>query len=250
MSLCPTNPALRRLTSPLWTMRRQTAPIRSGVDSGINRLSVSFGMQFANGMSPAERDPQILCYLSVPVAGPVLEIPVPENDAERSTRVVLEGALTSDKLLPKDTQIVFYATCVRKNEFGVPCTMPAGIGSVALTDLQESGAKGAPLDVVLRMPSADWIEKGKLRLTASAKDVHIDSRIRWDTSVGSFLRVGQLRDGQREREQTPQERARIEYINKVPPLPFSPAYPHSHPRYPRSCGPRWPCPTRLRTLAT
>ena len=181
---------------------------------------MSFGLQYANELSPAESRPMVTCYLSTPVEGTVAEVALPEDDANRVTRVVLEGSLKSEASLPKDTQVVFYATCVRKNETGADCPMPAGIGSVALTDLMEAGAKNAPLDVTLRMPSADWLEKGKLRVTATGRDVKIDSRIRWETSSSDqYRRVGHQHQHQQQQpvEQTQEERERIEYINKVRP---------------------------------
>jgi hypothetical protein len=187
-------------------------------DNGINRIDVSFAMQYANLLSPAESKPVVTCYLSVPVQGSVLDVPVPENDPNLSTRVTLEGALASGVALPRDTQVVFYATCQRKNEFGVDCEVSAGIGSAFLTDLVESGAKNTPVIVPLRMPSADNIEKGRLCIKATPKDVRIDSRIRWETTpVGSeFRRVGQQGTSeQQQQQQTAQERERIEYINKV-----------------------------------
>ena len=182
--------------------------------TGTNRISVGFSMQYANELSPAESKPMITCYLSSPVKGPVLEVPVPENDAESKTRVMLDALVDSGTALPKDTQVVFYGTCVRKNEFGVECRVSAGLGTIPLTDLVAAGVKNAPIDLPLRMPSADWIEKGKLRIHAGSKDVKIDARIRWETVGAEWRRVGQQQQ-QKEQEQSPQERERIEYINKV-----------------------------------
>jgi hypothetical protein len=193
--------------------QRQRIGLQNEPDtSGTNRISVGFSMQYANELSQVESKPMISCYLSQPVKGPVLEILVPEDDPDTKTRVVLDAIINSGTALPKDTQVVFYGTCVRKNEFGVECRVSAGIGTVALTDLVEAGVKNAPIDVTLRMPSADWIEKGKLRIHAGSRDVKIDARIRWETVGAEWRRVGQQ---QREQEQTPQERERIEYINKV-----------------------------------
>jgi hypothetical protein len=191
---------------------------------GVNKINVSFGMQYANEMSQAESQPMVACYLCSPVQGSVVEVAMKENDPAFTTRVVLEGIMGSATLLPKDTEVVFYATCVRENEAGWGCRVPAGIGSVLLVDLVEVGAKSTFIDVALRMPSADWLEKGRLRLNAGAKDVRIDARIRWENSSvgGQLSRVGAAqRSGARGgggsggQEQTPEERGRIEYINKV-----------------------------------
>ena len=88
----------------------------TAVDTGINKIAVSFGMQYANLLSPAESQPAILCYMSVPVQGSVLEIPVPENDPAHSTKVVMEGALQSGAMLPKDTQVATHLRCFCKYE--------------------------------------------------------------------------------------------------------------------------------------
>ena len=184
-------------------------------NEGINRISVSFDMQYADQLSQAESSPVISCYFSSPVQGGVPEFPVPEDDAEHRTRVTLDGAIGSNTALPKDTLVMFYQTCTRKNEFNVDCPVTAGIGHALLTDLMEAGAKNASIDVVLREPSSDWNEKGRLRLHPGVKDVRVDARIRWEatSTVGpEFRRVGAQ---QTNVEQTPQERARIEYINKV-----------------------------------
>jgi hypothetical protein len=195
--------------------RQQRAVGAQTLNEGTNRISVAFAMQYADQLSQAETNPVIACYFSSPVQGPVLEIPVPEDDAERRTRVSLDGLITSSTALPKDTQVVFYQTCMRKNEFGVDCPVSAGIGSVLLTDLIDAGAKNASLDVVIREPSSDWNEKGKLRLHPGTKDVRVDARVRWEAADPGYRRLGAQQQQQPSAEQTPQERARIEYINKV-----------------------------------
>lgn len=160
------------------------------LNEGTNRISVSFVMQYADELSQAESNPMISCYFSSPVQGAVLEVSVPEDDAESKTRVTLEGAIGSNTALPKDTQVVFYQSCMRKNEFGVDCPVSAGLGCVPLTDLMEAGAKNAFIDVVLREPSCDWNEKGKLRLHPGIKDVRVDARIRWEGGSGPRVSAG------------------------------------------------------------
>jgi hypothetical protein len=185
---------------------------------GVNKIGVSFAMQYANGLSQAESKPVINCYFSSPVHGNVLEVAVPENDSTHATRVLLEGTLGSGMLLPKDTEVVFYQTCQRKNEFTTECTMPAGIAVVPLQTLMDLGSKNTSMELTLKMPSADWLEKGKIRISMSSKEVRIDSRIQWEAAYPGgdmYRRVGLLQNGQPEPEQTSWERARIEYINKV-----------------------------------
>jgi hypothetical protein len=185
------------------------APPRRQVAGGSQTkapITVAFGMQYGNELSPAESNPMVSCYFSSPVEGPVLDLRVPENEAGKALDVALQGELTIGTLLPADTKLVFYQTCERANEFGVQCRVPAGIGMVDLAFLM-NGANREPVDISLKMPSAGNIEKGRVRLTPGGRRVAIGSGIRWEP-IGVNAAVA-------DRRQSPAEAAMITYINNL-----------------------------------
>jgi len=173
---------------------------------GADPISVSFTLQYGDELSQAESEPIVSCYFSRPVRGNVVHVPVPEDNAGQATQVRLEGFLASGTLLPADTKIVFYATCMRENDFGVPCRVAAGIGRVDLSFLASSANASLQMDVPLTMPSAGNIEKGLIRITTTRAQVAIASRIRWESIGGGYAN---------RREQSPVEAEMIEYINNV-----------------------------------
>jgi hypothetical protein len=189
-------------------MQKTGSARRAAQDGGgTDPISVSFGLQYGDELSQAEREPVVSCYFSRPVRGSVVDVPVPEDDASRATQVRLEGALASGTLLPSDTKIVFYATCLRDNDFGVPCRVAAGIGMVDLSFLANSANAGLQIDVPLVMPSAGGIEKGKIRINTTRRQVEIAERIRWQPIGGGY--------GGRHEQQSPVEAEMIDYINGV-----------------------------------
>jgi len=117
--------------------RRVRAPASASAP-GADPIRVTFALQYGDELSQAERAPIVSCYFSAPVEGTVVDVPVPEDNASGSTMVTLEGMLASGTLLPADTQICFYATCERTNDFGVPCRVAAGIGMISLSYLASS----------------------------------------------------------------------------------------------------------------
>lgn len=146
-------------------------------------VSISFTLQYGDKLSPAERKPQLYCYFSDPIqeSGTLLELP--EDDAGRSIPVTVRGTLDRDALeLPVDTKLVFYATCEKDNNFGSPCRVDAGFGTLNLRDMITT--KSFTRDVALRLNTTGYIEKGRLRISIAqpSSQVDISARIQWEHS--------------------------------------------------------------------
>ncbi len=163
----------------------------------------------------------------------MLQVPVRENDVRHTTKVRMEGVLKSGTELPKDAQIVFYQTCTRKNDFGVDCTVTAGIATLSLAVTGKAGVHclvvanpvvvvhkslasdprtTEPQRVTLRVPSAGWIDKGQLLLRTSPGDVKIDGRIKWESTGAAYQIVGDAPD--LPPRLTPADREMMEYTNR------------------------------------
>jgi hypothetical protein len=156
-------------------------------------VRVSFSLNYGAKLSQAESKPSVFCYFSDQIENVGVDVQVPEDDASHSINVTIEGTVDSRKPLPTDTEIVFYATCERDNDFGVPCRVDAGFGTLSLNEValatSSSSAGTYSKDVSLRLNSVGGREKGRLRIVSAKKRVDIDSRIRWESaSIGSPLR--------------------------------------------------------------
>jgi len=180
-----------------------------------NPISLSFGLQYGNEQSQAESDPQVFCYLSRPVKGRGVDVVLPIDDAARVTQVVLEGWLEPSELLPVDTEIVFFSTSVRDNEFGSPCRVPAGVGRVPLALLAKNVHTALSVDVPLEMPSAGDQRKGILRLVTTSKQVVIGSNIQWENPGKLGMRIGNKRGGDDSSTRTPVEDELYRYTEDI-----------------------------------
>ncbi len=117
------------------------------------KISVSFTLRFGNEMSQAEGKPMVTCYFSAPIQGQVVEVSLPEDDANQLVNVQMEGIFDSSEPLPSDCKIMFYLTGETLNEAGTNCTPDLGMGSVNLSDLARSGNNTYSEEVTIRFLS-------------------------------------------------------------------------------------------------
>ena len=177
-------------------------------------IRVSFTLNYGSKLSQAETKPSIFCYFSDQIKNKGVEVDVPENDASHLVNVTIEGTFDSRKPLPVDTEICFRATCWRKNDYGIDCRVEAGLGVLSLNELVLTTASSSSFkqDVALKDRSTGGRAKGLVRIIAAKKQVNIDSRIRWESSViGSPLRrIGSAND-----QPLPIEQEMVAYIRAV-----------------------------------
>lgn len=160
-------------------------PRRIGADATTtatrNSIVVSFGLQYANQQSQAQVDPEVFCYLSQPVKGCGVDVSLPLDNSKEVTQVRLESYLPLGAQLPADTELCFFATGMRPNEFGALCRVPSGIARVSLALLATHARESIELVVPLKVPSDQNRVTGHLKLSTTAKQVQIASGIRWSS---------------------------------------------------------------------
>jgi len=187
-----------------------------------NPIDVTFTIQYGDELSQREKKPRLLCYLSSPVTNDPVELELPVDDAGKEMQVRISGYLGAGQKLPIDTQLVFYATCEKGNQFNVPCRVDAGFGTVMLKDLWAQ--PGYTNDVSLRLKSTGNVEKGRLRVRSGRKMVNISSRIQWDsTSIG-----GEIANAAGTNRVLPVEQQCLQYIKDLMQVEMS--FPNTFPQ--------------------
>jgi hypothetical protein len=192
-------------------------------------VRVSFTLNYGSKLSQAETRPSIFCYFSDQISGKGVDVPVPVNNATKQINVTLEGTFDSRKPLPIDTEVGFYATCWRDNDYGVPCQVSAGMGTLSLNELVNGPGRQFSSDVPLKSNSVGGRERGRLRIISAKKLVNIDSRIRWESSSAiissPFRPIGG--NGINAMSPLPIEQEMVSYIRAV--MQTEMAFPNTYP---------------------
>jgi len=204
-------------------MRRKQRQQQQSVP--LDKFNVSFTIQYGNELSQRESEPMLFCYLSSPIVTNGVEIPLPVDDADQQIRVNVEGCLPRGVQLPVDAQLVFYATCLKENQFGTPCRVDAGFATLPIAAIWSSSASsGFNEDLSLRLKSSGNIEKGRLRVRSGRHMMELGSQIRWETAdIGSAISVwrasssvtAEVGGPLREEDLLPVEKECLSNINQV-----------------------------------
>lgn len=146
-----------------------------GAEKNLGMANVTFLMQYGCELSPAESDPTVAIYVSECAFESFVEYEVPVNNPTQTIAVTLPNTAwlkDAPASWPVHTKVVFYATCLRKNEQGTKCRVDAGFGSVNLIDLLDpvaalaSGGLGktGAFIVPLCLNTCNDYEKGRVRI--------------------------------------------------------------------------------------
>ncbi len=160
----------------------------------MERISVPFKLLYGCELSPKEGKPRLLCYLDSGVENEPVDIPLDMENGDREIKVTITGLVDTRRKLSVDTQLVFYVTCEKANDFGAPCRVDAGFATVPLYGMVKHGGTFTS-DLSLQLATVGNFEKGKLRMTTVSSEIRM-GRVQWDgrSAIGSSLGMISLRN--------------------------------------------------------
>lgn len=153
----------------------------------MEEISVHFTLNYGCELSPKEGRPRLLVYLDSNVENEPIEVPLSEDSVDQTIKMTIIGKINRRQKLPVDTQLVFYTTCEKLNDFGSPCRVDAGFATIPLYAMANSGNRFTK-NLALQLATVKHFEKGKLHITSSQSDVHM-GRVRWEhrSDIGAPL---------------------------------------------------------------
>jgi len=118
-----------------------------------------------SNLSPAEKHPQIRCYLDGRFDREPVTIQL--NDGEGSKYPVrVSGTISKTNSIPPTTALCFASMAWRTNEFGSPCLLDTGVTHVTFGEIAEGIVRSGAFerDMHLVMHTAQGLDKGQVRI--------------------------------------------------------------------------------------
>ena len=132
-----------------------------------------------NRLSPAEKLPQLKCFLDARFDRGVLTLPLKKTGDSIPFKIT--GNIDRNVPIPPTTSICFVQMAFRSNDFGVPCPVDTGVAEITFQDIKNNNNE---IEVPLIMRTVGGIEKGAIKIKIDSMKV---PRININTSINSQM---------------------------------------------------------------
>lgn len=127
----------------------------------MDTVRVTFSLKYSGNLSPAEKHPQVRCFLDARFDRRPVTVQLEKED--RLYHVTVEGKILKNQKIPSTAALCFASMAWRLNDLGVPCLLDTGVAHVTLGEISQVD-KHFYKQLDLKMNTAEGLRKGTLNI--------------------------------------------------------------------------------------